>query len=54
MQDEQDRAAKKLQDTLDDHAAEMRRFRQEQEAKDAENRSNIDKMRAEFEQLLRD
>ena len=50
----EDSANAKLKKTLDDHADEMRKFRQEQKMKDAEFRETIDKMHKEHEQRLRD
>ena len=42
-----------MQKTLDEHTKELRLFREEQERLDAEHRRNIDSMRAEHAQLLR-
>lgn len=39
---------------MDDHASEMRKFRLDQERKDQEHRDLVDKMRREFEQLLKE
>ena len=53
MKDEKAKAESKLKKTLDDHAADMRKFRQDQERKDAEHRDLVDKMRSDFESLLK-
>ena len=51
---EMDKAADKLRQTIDAHTDEMRKFRMDQERKDAEHRDLVDKMRSDFERMLSD